>query len=61
MWALSTCGEPDEIKKNTHPTYITTPVGEQVGEHAIKHDVDNIFWMDSNMTGGFPAWYGHDR
>ena len=23
MWALSTCGEPDEIKKNTHPKYIT--------------------------------------
>ena len=20
MWALSTCGEPDETKKNTHPT-----------------------------------------
>ena len=24
MWALSTCGEPDEIKKNTHPKNITT-------------------------------------
>ena len=23
MWALSTCGEPDEIKKNTHPKNIT--------------------------------------
>ena len=23
MWALSTCGEPDEIKKNTHPKQIT--------------------------------------
>ena len=23
MWALSTCGEPDKIKKNTHPKYIT--------------------------------------
>ena len=23
MWALSTCGEPDEIKKNTHPELIT--------------------------------------
>ena len=22
MWALSTCGEPDEIKKNTHPKNI---------------------------------------
>ena len=23
MWALSTCGEPNEIKKNTHPKNIT--------------------------------------
>ena len=23
MWALSTCGEPDESKKNTHPKNIT--------------------------------------
>ena len=24
MWALSTCGELEEIKKNTHPKNITT-------------------------------------
>ena len=29
MWALSTCGEPDEIKKNTHPEYITAPFRAQ--------------------------------
>ena len=29
MWALSTCGEPDEIKKNTHPKYITDLVRDQ--------------------------------
>ena len=23
MWAFSSCGEPNEIKKNTHPTNIT--------------------------------------
>ena len=23
MWVHRTCGEPDEIKKNTHPKYIT--------------------------------------
>ena len=32
MWALSTCGESDEIKKNTHPTYITAAFREQVLE-----------------------------
>jgi len=30
MWALSTCGEPGEIKKNTHPKCITALFGEQV-------------------------------
>ena len=29
MWALSTCGEPNEIKKNTHPGNITALFGEQ--------------------------------
>ena len=29
MWALSTCGEPDEIKKNTHPKNITALFREQ--------------------------------
>ena len=24
MWALSTCGEPNDIKKNTHPENVTT-------------------------------------
>jgi len=34
MWALSTCGEPDEIKKNTHPKNITA----QVREPRLEHD-----------------------
>ena len=29
MWALSTCGGPDVIKKNTHPKYITALVRDQ--------------------------------
>ena len=29
MWALSTCGEPDEIKKNTHPRHTAALVREQ--------------------------------
>ena len=28
-WALSTCGESDEIKKNTHPKYFTALFHEQ--------------------------------
>ena len=30
MWALSTCGEPDEIKKNTHPKWFTARIRDQV-------------------------------
>ena len=35
MWALSTCGEPDELKKNTHPKilpvfFFRAPAHEQV-------------------------------
>ena len=29
MRALSTCGEPDEIKKHTHPKHITAPLHAQ--------------------------------
>ena len=30
MWALSTCGEPGGIKKNTHPKSITALSRKQV-------------------------------
>ena len=30
MWARGTCGEPDEIKKNTHPKCITALARGQV-------------------------------
>ena len=33
--------------------YRTRPL---VAPAAIKNDTVNIFWMDSNETGGFPAW-----
>jgi hypothetical protein len=33
--------------------YRTVPL---VPEHEIRNDTVNIFWMGSNMTGGFPAW-----
>ena len=31
-----TCGEPDEIKKNTHPEYFTALFREQVGDGKVK-------------------------
>ena len=33
--------------------YRTVPL---VPEHEIRNDTVNVFWMGSNMTGGFPAW-----
>ena len=36
MWAPSTCGEPDEIKKNTHPKNITALFRDRV-HHALHH------------------------
>ena len=32
MWALSTCGEPNEIKKNTHPKNSTALSRDQAGD-----------------------------
>ena len=31
MWALSTCGEPDEIKTNPHPVNTTARLRGQAG------------------------------
>ena len=36
MWALSTCGEPDEIKKNTYPKHITAPFRNQAPTKAAR-------------------------
>ena len=35
MWALSTCGEPDEIKKNTHPKKIPALFREQLQPEGV--------------------------
>ena len=38
MWALSTCGEQDEIKKNAHPKNITALLRDQGLElHRVEH------------------------
>ena len=47
MWALSTCGEPDEIKTNTHPKYIG----------ALFRDVDIRYFanFDAHVSWFSPA------
>ena len=43
MWALGTCGEPNEIKKNTHPENITALSRDQVSLLAA---IPNPGWME---------------
>ena len=58
MWALSTCGEPDEIKKNTHPKTFTAlfrdrvpvPVGSQSSGITVYATASQTTRVSSAMT-----------
>ena len=50
MWALSTCGEPDEIKKNAHPKNTTALFGEQANSKKNNEALD--FDMALEMVTG---------
>ena len=58
MWALSTCGEPDEIKQNTHPhkKHITAPFREQdMGGSMIIHTFGAYFGLAVSWMMTRPA------
>ena len=57
IWALSTCGEPDEIKKNTHPKNTTAPCREQAKPnlHRLSTELSpyrtvRVAYFDCNQT-----------
>ena len=53
-----TCGEPDEIKKNTHPKYITALFGESRYHLARTRYSSNLVdapWMSFVLAAGASA------
>ena len=65
MWALSTCGEPDEIKKNTHPKNITALFhGQGLVEPPLLLWSTNLTAVKTanstyGHTGEMARWQGH--
>ena len=45
-----TCGEPSEIKKNTHPEYVTTLYRDQAGN--LKRNTKHMISLKPQDTGG---------
>ena len=50
MWALSTCGEPDDIKKSTHPQNITAFALGQVATPGPFEHTGNATGADASKT-----------
>ena len=57
MWALGTCGEPNEAKKNTHPGYITALCRDQASALSINEDKRNKEEL-VGLQARFEAWQG---